>query len=1143
MHRKFLRDSLLCFIPVLLAAILVFRAYQKYEAGEGGFKLGIDLVGGTILIYEVDQERERQRREIAKGEDDRQSQGEKISERLAVAIKKRIDPDDTKAIIVRAAGDQRIEVVLPTGSHRKNAEGKKNVNVGEVEKIKALIEEVGSLEFRIVANEVDDSEAMKEVRLLFPDIESKDAKLVEIAWKTVTDPSKLTDDERKSIEEDPDTAQKLRSMTSSAVGGKLPRAPLAPDSVPWIVHGSKAQYAWVEIGPIERAGLGLLNKYEEMYATYEALPTDEKKKEFINKLPEKEQRLFSEGFWKVMAAARAKNGVVSHQRFLWYSRPCMNSTLTAAERQKRKYEYYVLTRISDRVNVDGDYVKISARAENDPQRFRPVIAFTFNSVGATQFHEVTKANLPDPDTKFKRALAIILNGMLISSPTIESAISDRGQISGDFDVDYVNLIVEQLRSGALPAVLKQKPVAENTIGPTLGADTISSGTKAIGAAYLSVLIFMLVYYRFAGMVACVALLANLLLTVGFMVAVDAAFTLPGLAGLVLMLGMAVDANILIYERLREERDRGANLQMAIRNAYDRAFGTIIDTHLTSIFTAIILYWRGNDQLRGFGISLAVGLVISLFTSLFMTHLLFDYWLKRNWLTKLRMFRFFTRPNIDFMKLRKIMFPITGALTVIGLGLFLFRGDKSLNVDFVGGTVYSGQLNQEVPFSTLSDRLSEKRQETVLKVAKVQKINEPGKDVYEIYYEGDKEPRRVELALGLPGQTQEEKDAALKLRASTLPDLSIEQNFIGGATGDNSRFFTIRTTEKEPELVQSSIDRLFREDNGKIMLAEIKLTVTKVGDDTWVLRFSDPVTGEARYASEAYIRTLLNREFRTVVPTALAAIEPYQLQPSDDKTKEKDGRFSEMTIQRTEEARQNLSAVLSPEAMSKILNDVAAKYTQPQPERLETFDPTLAGDTRNAAFGAILLSWLAILLYLWFRFGNWTFGLAAVLCLIHDLCFTIGAIAVCHYIHDTSIGRLLGLQDFKIDFAAVAALLTLVGYSVNEIIVNFARIREVRGKNPLLTPQMINDSVNQTLSRTVLTSTTVWLVVMVLYAFGGNGVHLFAFVMVVGVLVGTYSSIYVASPLLLLFGEGHPEKRVGDRPAPIAPQTKPAPATA
>ncbi len=169
---------------------------------------------------------------------------------------------------------------------------------------------------------------------------------------------------------------------------------------------------------------------------------------------------------------------------------------------------------------------------------------------------------------------------------------------------------------------------------------------------------MVVYYRFAGFVACVALLANLLLTIGFMVFVQATFTLPGLAGLVLMLGMAVDANVLIYERLREERERGASLALAIRNGYDRALPTIIDTHLTSIFTAVVLYIVGNDQLKGFGVSLTVGLIISLFTSLYVTRVMFDYWLSRHWLHKLSMLRLFAKPDIDFMGIRYLMFTIT-----------------------------------------------------------------------------------------------------------------------------------------------------------------------------------------------------------------------------------------------------------------------------------------------------------------------------------------------------------------------------------------------------------------------------------------------------------------------------------------------------
>src|SRR5439155_4416408 len=204
----------------------------------------------------------------------------------------------------------------------------------------------------------------------------------------------------------------------------------------------------------------------------------------------------------------------------------------------------------------------------------------------------------------------------------------------------------------------------------LGQDTINKGVLAVGVAFVAILGFMLVYYRFAGFVACVALLANLLLTIGFMVAVQATFTLPGLAGLVLMLGMAVDANVLIYERLREERERGASLALAIRNGYDRAFPTIIDTHLSSIFTAIVLYIVGNDQLKGFGVSLTVGLLISLFTSLFMTRVLFDLWAARGWLTKLSMFRLFSRPDIDFMSIRYYLFSATGILTILGCALFI-----------------------------------------------------------------------------------------------------------------------------------------------------------------------------------------------------------------------------------------------------------------------------------------------------------------------------------------------------------------------------------------------------------------------------------------------------------------------------------------
>jgi len=1112
MHRKFLRDSLICLIPCLLAAIIVFRAWQKYEDGTGGFKLGLDLVGGTSLIYEVDQERERQRRALEKNTGGGDFSGAKTSQALAEAIKRRIDSADVQNILVRPIGDNRIEIVIPTvrtGGTKKSA---------ELESIKSKIEDVGSLEFRIVANSNDDQEAFTAAKELFANTKPEELDLL-------------------------------------AINGELPPTPTAPEGNPWmIVHDGKpmkAEYAWVELGPITRQDFGgqSIQTNRPKRDANGNIQKDANGKVITEVTPEAEQ---SE-LWKKLAAAR-DHGVPAGERkpnqvvelntgsgiVLLCSRKCQNSTLPEEDIENRKYEYYVLTRVSERVVVDGSRVTVTATAGMDPVKLRPSIEFQFNNAGGQDFYKMTSDNKPEQNDRFTRQLGIVINGLLVSYANIQAVIGERGQITGNFDQEYVNLIVSQLRSGALPATLKKKPVSENTIGPTLGAETIKSGTRAVGFAYVAVLIFMLIYYRFAGVVACTALLANLLLTIGFMVSVNATFTLPGLAGLVLMLGMAVDANILIYERVREERDRGASLQMAIRNGYDRAFGTIIDTHLSSIFTAIVLYAVGNDQLRGFGISLAAGLIISLFTSLFMTHLLFDYWLHRNWLKNLKMMRFLTKPQIDFMKLRKIMFPITGIVTIIGLGIFLIRGEKSLNVDFVGGVVYGGLLKDDMDISTLRSHISDSRQASVLAIDSVEKISNQGstdgREFYKLKYK-DGEERDVELALGLEGNTPEEKLANLKARASVLPDWAIEQNFLSSSSGDKSRYFTIRTTEKEPDLVQASIDRLFTEDK-KSKLAKIQMSY--VPDPavpfSWIVSFTDPEkkVDNAQYASEAYIKPMLERAFRDNLPKevkddkSFRIVEAFRLQGID---KPVDGRYSQMRVTLSREAQQKS---LENNYGAKVLDAAQLHYNlRPQPERLETFDPTLAGEMRNRAMVAIVASWIALLLYLWFRFGNWTFGLAAVLCLIHDLCFTIGAIAFSHYLHDTWIGNLLGLRDFKIDFAAVAALLTLVGYSVNEIIVNFARLREVRGKNPLLTPQMINDSVNQTLSRTILTSTTVWLVVMVLYAFGGDGVHLFAFVMVVGVLVGTYSSIYVACPLLLAFGEGHAEKRIA--PASQTPQ--------
>jgi SecD/SecF fusion protein len=1078
----------------------------------GEYRKGIDLAGGTILTYEVDAAKTANRLALGKGQTSvRDEDAGKLStddlKKLAESIKRRIDPADLRNVIVRPVGNNRIEIVLPYSDAKTRGDGKTAITEDYVEEVKALVAQVGVLEFRILANATDDKEAIDQAIGIINNMSPEEADRLAKAGQPPPPPVR-------------DGGFAAKAMSDSTVDG--------------------VQYAWVEIGKEERESMGLNNKAPDVGL----------------KLALKNQR----GKAYLHTGSHSDSNSARQYSMLLYSREFKKAKATEDE-QAKQVEYFVLTRVSpvDAVKVASP-VSLTANSDAGPTG-DPEVQFTFNADGASQFGAVTQRNRKDQGVI--RNLCIILDDKVVSAPTLNEPIRDRGRIMGKFTKQSVDRLVYILRSGALTAELNPEPVSRNTVGPTLGADTVHKGLIAVAASFGAVLLFMLWYYRFAGMVACVALLANLLLTIGFMVAVNAAFTLAGLAGLVLMLGMAVDANVLIYERLREERDRGATLAAALRNGYDRAFLTIIDTHLTSIFTSVVLYTFGNDNLKGFAISLAVGLIISLFTSLYVTRLIFDYWLHRRWLTKLTMHRLFARPSINFMKIRYYMFGLTVILTLLGLGLFAARWPAVLNVDFNGGTSYTATLAEPTGLTDSGEKkglmtlLGEKRQKEVLAVKPVKdggvsKVG--GHDrTFQITYT-DGQSFKVTLASNpAPGGGEQAELDAVRERAGQLPDWSVEQLDADITSGTSTRF-TVRTSEKEMELVEIVLSRLLGD---KLIRTTAEVVATdRPGPDAG-LKFSKPT-------SKSVVERLLTREFADLGLLPETGGKGFEVEGVEAPgTVAGESKYTAMTVTVSKNptfkaltesvdaakvaavvgglAGVNPKVVDEDKAFRTALADLKRTIdAQPQPESVETFDTALADDTRNKALGAILVSWLAILAYLWFRFGNWTFGLAAVLCLVHDLCFTLGAIAVCHYLHDTWFGQLFALRDFKLDLAAVAALLTLVGYSVNEIIVNFARVREVRGKNPALTPQTINDSVNQTISRTILTATTVLLVSVVLYMFGGDGVHLFAFVMAMGVMVSTYSSIYIACPLLLMFGEGssaaphHVERALAEPEA--APQT-------
>jgi SecD/SecF fusion protein len=946
-------------VPIILSAWISVVAYRNTinpEAEGKRFTLGVDLAGGSILVYEVDPDF------WAKQSAD--FKRDFSAEQLASRIKTRVDPSNLLETTIRPiAGDDgrppRVEIVLPISSDPKN-----KTSAGRIQEIKRLIQQQGQLEFRILAH-----------NNCLPEFSDKEA----------------------------------ISVARAQLAGK-PEDIVSPGKTPPAPTGYENDYEWLEMDKSEITSL---------------------KGAFSDKTAE---------------------GFRLEKEYAYYSAPNQRTT-GIPEGEPSLGRHFVLTRrsVADVNQITGDNMDpASIRPDSDLREF--FVQFGIKGDSQERFNTLTK--------EVGKLMAIIFDGRVISAPELKQQLSTGGRItmgaSGQEGQRRVLELARILQAGSLPAALRPEPVSEMTMGPGLGEDTIRKGTWAVAGAYLAVCVFMIYYYRFAGMVAVVALFMNLLLTVAFLVFANAAITLPGLSGLVLMLGMAVDANVLIYERLREERERGANFALAIRNAYDRAFPTIIDTHLTSIFTAVVLYAVGTDQLKGFGVSLTMGLVISLFTSLYMTRLFFDIALSRNWLKGLTMVKLFNKPNIDFMRVRNAWFTATIILSLLGLALFLYRGEEGLNIDFTGGTAYTFQF---------------------------------------------KEPKAV----------NDVRNAIANNK--NLPEPSVDALYRDATVGAGlTREFTIRTTNKERDQVRAAIEATFGKD--------LQYVEAKAGAIAPVP--ADKQDKEKR--NQSFELTFVNKEppaeeaevfvakwFKEKLPGT--GKEFFEVKGGTPGTRP--GTFKTVNVAfKLPPDQQNLAGNLT--------EYVVKSFNLPVSDRLENFDSQLADETKSKALSAIIMSWLAIVGYLWFRFGNWTFGVAAVLCLVHDLLFTLGIIAGCHYVVGL-FGHVLLIEDFKLDLPAVAALLTLVGYSVNDTIVVFDRIRETRGKNPELTPAMINESVNSTLSRTILTSLVTWLVVVVLYIFGGEGVKLFAFVMVVGVIIGTYSSIFVASPLLLILGEGQLKK--------------------
>lgn len=596
-------------------------------------------------------------------------------------------------------------------------------------------------------------------------------------------------------------------------------------------------------------------------------------------------------------------------------------------------------------------------ARNEFDQFaRPAVSMTMNASGSRQWAKITAAEAAKSP---QGRVAIVLDNYVYTAPTVQGEIPNgNSQITGSFTTEEAKDLANVLKAGSLPA--PTKIVEEGIIGPTLGAVAKNQGLLSMACGLIIVALFVVVYYTKGGWVANVALLFNIFFILGILAQLNASLTLPGIAGIVLTMGMAIDANVLIYERIKEELRHGRKLREAIKTGYSKAFATIFDSNLTTLLTATFLFIFGQGPLKGFAIVLIVGIITSFFSSVYISHVIIDWIVRKGDETRMSFNSFLSglvshRRNFDFVGMRKINYIISSSVIAIGFIVIAING-LNLGVDFKGGRSYTVSFRKPVDA-------------TELKVALTPSFEGMGSEV---------------------------------------------KNY-----GSN-------------EVVKITTPYLI-DDQSEAADEKVKLAL---------------VSGIEKFTG---------------------------LKHSEDESKLNETNF---TIS----------------SSSKV-------------------GPTVATDIKDSAFKASFASVIAIFLYILIRFRKWQYSVGAIIATLHDALFVVAAFAVAH---------LFGLS-FEVDQVFVAAILTVIGYSLNDTVIIFDRIREYMGLGTSHDrPKIFNEAINSTLSRTLITSGTTLTVVTVLLIFGGEVLRGFSFALFVGILIGTYSSIFIAAPIVLDFDKKSPE---------------------
>ncbi len=1270
----------------LIVVIVGLSLWQIYPPEEN-LKQGIDLAGGHSLLFEID--------------DSGLSQWDKqnLAERMMTILKERVDPQGNRNLVWRPIGTNRLEIQMPKppDTQKVNREGYEaardviadtNITESQIRSALLLPPDQRDAAFRAMSEKVPSRKALFE-RLAAAD-ETYGRLSAATRPEATTQPGATTQPDGERAREMDKAFVERRQLIEQLLATNIDMRVLG--DLLELGRGNETRAKGIaklkETHPDLAAGIDELVLRHDAWASQKGMLDD----------PSDLMRLLrGAGVLEFrILAQRGANGMTDSSNPA-YNEPIERYIEQLAKRGPRpnagdKYAWFRVAKSDDDgfnhpsyivqeymghkyvlAHATGDmglladrtWTLKSARPGRD-QMGRITVDFSLDPRGGARFGQLTSSNI-------ERPLCIFLDDEAISAATIRSQITTNGQISGSFTPQYVQYLVNTLEAGALPARLKEVPLQIKSVGPSLGETNRRRGQQAVIASFLATIAFMAIYYAYNGLIADVALLMNLVITLGVMSFLGATFTLPGIAGLILTLGMAVDANVLIFERMREELQRGVSARMAVKLGYEKAFSAILDGNVTTIITAAILWWIGSEEIKGFGITLGIGLTISMFTALFVTrqyyHIMLPQSLNREetgrawlmtgilavaggaifavgWLfhrndphemaesnlvgfgqfllvlfatsavlmlslwafrymyrvtghqkqNRLPMMKLLSAPTIDWMGKYRIFWTVSGV--IIGLGMVLtyvgLRDGKLMDIEFVGGTSVQVQLKDQ--YKDLTD-------EKVLNYVTGPR-EDKGLDSVAWLEKAAGALRNAEIKSAGDGRFQISAGGALtqaQLESLLLPTLStdIQRGGITPAEGggvlvrlDPDAAAQITTVDAMRQRVASAADYA-QTAAGKLRSARVQVLEeelpgggTRKGFEIITSETSQPIVSAAMLASmsdlieatqpiQAQLVKDPDRAPDGLFPveqedTTLAdviggnsqeSVAPYRggvvlvfdnLQPAATAADVKQ-RLTEMRLQPDFEGVQwREPLVLGLERapgstgtgdnvrytrIAIVVNDPSTPYfdsvetwrtevaqkelslaeaalaSTRSLQRVTQFAPQVASEASQKAIIAVILSLIAIAAYLWIRFGSAEFGVAGILGLYHDVAMGLACVVASHYLYNTFIGRALLLSDFKIDLNIIAALLTIIGFSINDSIVIFDRIRENRGRMATLSTRLVNDSINQTLSRTILTVFTVLIVVVIMYAAGGEGIHGFAFVMVVGTITGSYSTFGISCTML------------------------------